>query len=208
MEFLFAFGAIGTLVWLGFWGLVIYGIWVFIRNSVPALRDIGPKDLSPLSIVLTFFLVIAVIFLFQQAWNDLGRLAGEQVRGRYSPDLELSRLLIRLLFVGPATFFALLLYFLLRGKGTKYGVLTLPYFITSLLFLIRLLFDAGRFVLNQYKVLGIYIVLIFIIVIISALIFFIQNQYESYKSLESKIQKKVKENEQDDPRKDSLPPTK
>ena len=205
MEFLFAFGAIGTLVWLGFWGLVIYGIWVFIRNSVPALRDIGPKDLSPLSLILTFFLVIAVIFLFQQAWNDLGRLAGEQIRGRYSPDLELSRLLIRLLFVGPATFFALLLYFLLRGKGTKYGVLTLPYFITSLLFLIRLLFDAGRFVLNQYKVLGIYIVLIFIIVIISALIFFIQNQYESYKSLESKIQKKVKENEQDDPRKDSLP---
>lgn len=93
----------------------------------------------------------------------------------------------------------------MKGKGTRYGVITLPYFITALIFLVRLLFGAGRFVLTEYKVWGIYVVLIFIIAIISGLIFFIQKQYEVYKHVESKIQKGVDE-AQKDSRKDSYPP--
>lgn len=208
MEFLYAFGALGTLLWLGFWGLVLYGVWVFIRNSVPALEDIGPKDLSPLSLILTIFLVLAVIFLFEQIWKDLGSLSGETSRYRYSYDssIELSKLIWRSIFVGPATFIALYLYFSFRGKGTRYGVITLPYFITSLIFLIRILFNAGRFVLNEYKVLGIYIVLIFLIVVISGVIFFVQKQYETHKKIESRIQKEVSEEEMKDGRKVSNPP--
>ncbi len=203
MDYL-VFSSISTLIWLGFWGLIVYIIWVFVRNSIPALKGIGPEDLSPLSLILTVFLVLAVLFLFEQAWNDLGNLAGGD-KYVYDSTVELSRLLIRTVFVGPATFIALLLYFSLKGKGTRYGVITLPYFITSLIFLIRLLFDAGRFVLSEYRVIGIYIVLIFIIIVISGLIFFIQKQYEEYKRQESNIQKGLNEAQNKDKLKQSLP---
>ena len=205
MDYVF-YSGFYNLIWLAFWGLILYGVWVFVRNSIPAFKGIGPADLSPLSLVLTIFLVLAVIFLFEQAWNDLGRLAGEHTGYGYNSEIELSKLIIRSLFVGPATFIALFLYFSLRGKGTRYGVITLPYFITSLIFLIRLLFNVGVFVLREYKSVGIYIVLIFIIIVISGLIFFIQKQYEAYKKQESQIQKKVDEVEKKDLRKDSLPP--
>lgn len=204
MAYLF-YGGFSTLIWLAFWGLILYAVWVFIRNSIPAFEGIGPDDLSPVSLILTIFLVLAVIFLFEQAWNDLGRLAGEQLGYGYDSAVEFSRLAVRLLFIGPATFIALFLYFSLRGKGTRYGVITLPYFITSLIFLIRLLFDVGRFVLSAYKVFGIYIVLIFLIVVISGLIFFIQKQYELYKKHETQIQKKVIESETKGIGKDSFP---
>lgn len=207
MEILFALGAVGTLLWLAFWGLVLYAVWVFIRNSMPALKDIGPEDLSPLSLVLTFFLVLAVIFLFQQAWNDLGRVSGESARYFQDPEVQLGRLLIRALFVGPATILALVIFFMVKGKGTRYGVITLPYFIASLIFLIRLLFDTGRFVLEQYKTLGIYIVLIFMIAVISVLIYFVQKQYEAYKAQEVKVQKgvDVESKKEGGKRGDSLP---
>jgi len=198
------FGSITTLLWLGFWGLVVYIVWVFVRNSIPALKGIGPDDLSPLSLILTVFLVLAVLFLFEQAWNDLGNLAGGN-KYVYDATVELSRLLIRTVFVGPATFIALLLYFSLKGKGTRYGVITLPYFITSLIFLIRLLFDAGRFVLSEYRVIGIYIVLVFIIIVISGLIFFIQKQYEEYKKQESKVQKGLDDDQSKQKINQSLP---
>ncbi|KKR51079.1 MAG: hypothetical protein UT84_C0003G0074 [Candidatus Curtissbacteria bacterium GW2011_GWA1_40_16] len=203
MDYLI-FGSITTLLWLGFWGLVVYIVWVFVRNSIPALKGIGPDDLSPLSLILTVFLVLAVLFLFEQAWNDLGNLAGGN-KYVYDATVELSRLLIRTVFVGPATFIALLLYFSLKGKGTRYGVITLPYFITSLIFLIRLLFDAGRFVLSEYRVIGIYIVLVFIIIVISGLIFFIQKQYEEYKKQESKVQKGLDDDQSKQKINQSLP---
>lgn len=203
VDYIF-YGGITSLIWLAFWGLIVYAVWVFVRNSIPALKGIGPEDLSPLSLFLTVFLVLAVLFLFEQAWNDLGRLAvGDQYVSNSS--MELSRLLVRTVFVGPATLIALFLYFSLKGRGTRYGVITLPYFITSLIFLIRLLFDAGRFVLFEYRVFGIYIVLVFIIIVISGLIFFIQKQYEEYKKQESKIQTSL--NEEDKGRRsESLPP--
>jgi len=200
------YGGVSSLIWLAFWGVILYVVWAAVRNTVPALKGIGPDDLSPVSLLLTIFLVLAVIFLFEQAWRDIGRLAGEQSRFSYDAQIELTRLLYRSFFVGPITFIALYLYFTLRGKGTRYGVLTLPYFITSVIFLIRLLFDAGRFVLYQYKVLGIYIVLIFIIIVISGLIFFIQKQYELYKRSEHNIQKKL-DDESKNLRRDSLPPS-
>lgn len=92
------------MIWLAFWGLILYVIWVFVRNSMPAFKGIGPEDLSPLSLFLTIFLVLAVIFLFEQIWNDVGRLAGESSRYGYDPSVELSRLLLRTVFVGPTTF--------------------------------------------------------------------------------------------------------
>ena len=201
MEYLLV-GGIGSLIWLAFWGLILYGVWVLIRNSIPALEGIGPEDLSPVSAILTLFLILAVLFLFQQAWNDLGRLAGQG--NRYDAELILNRLIMRAVFVCPAAIIALVVYFLVKGKGVRYGVITLPYFIASLIFLVRLLFDAGKFVLSEYKVYGIYIVLVFIIIAISALIFFIQRQYEGYKQMEEKTRKEA-EKQTSDIKKDSLP---
>ncbi len=204
MDLFFLAGSIGTLLWLGFWGLILYGIWALIRNSVPAFKGIGPEDLSPFSAILTFFLLITVIFLFQQAWSDAGRLAGDA--STYEPVVELNKLLLRSLFIGPAAVIALTVYFFVKGKGTRYGVLTLPYFIASLIFLIRLLYYTGRFVLQEYRDWGIYVVLVFIIIVISALIFFIQKQYEQYKHQENRIQQALKTDaDKNDPLKDSPP---
>lgn len=205
VEYLF-YGGLTTLIQLAFWGLILYCVWVLVRKSIPAFEGIGPPDLSPLSLILTIFLVLAVIFLFEQAWNDLGSLAGESARYGYDSETELSKLLIRSIFIGPATFIALFLYFSLKGKGTRYGVITLPYFITSLIFLIRLLFNTGKFVLNEYKVFGIYIVLVFIIIVISGIIYFIQKQYEIHKKVESQIQKEVAAQEKKNTTEESLPP--
>lgn len=211
MGYLF-YGGIYSLIWLAFWGLLLYAVWVFVRKSLPALNGIGPEDLSPLTLILTLFLIIAALFLFQQVWNDLGRIATElvskdEVRYVYNSAVELSKLILRAVFVGPVTLIAVILYFSVRGKGKEYGVITLPYFIASLIFLVRLIFGAGQFVLSEYKYYGIYIVLIFIIAVISGVILFVQKQYESYKHIQSRIQKGVEEQDKKPTtRQNNLPP--
>ena len=174
---------------------------------MPILQNVGPGDVSPLSVVLTIILLLAVNLLFSKIWFDLGRLAGADYPiWNYSADIYLKVLIFRSIFVGITSFVALIL--LGKGKGTRYGIVTLPYFIISLIFLVWLLFEICKFLITEYKSLGIYIVLIIVILIVSGLILLVQKQYEAYKKQENKIKDALKKEEENkDLRRDSLPQT-
>lgn len=199
------FGSVVTLFWLAVTGVILYVIWIFVRSSVPLLQNIGPEDISPLSVLLTLFLILIVNLLFSKIWFDLGRLAGASYPiWDYSSDIYLRVLIYRSVFVGITSVGAFLL--LSMGKGTRYGIITLPYFIISLIFLVWLLFELCRFLLVEYESLGIYIVLVLIIVIVSGLILLVQKQYEQYKKQERNIKEKlVAEQEQNSKKNDSFP---
>lgn len=197
------FGSVATLFWLGLTGLVLYFVWIFIRTSVPVLQNIGPSEVSPLSVFLTILLLVAVNLLFSKIWFDLARLAGAVYPVWDNPsDVYLMVLIYRSIFVGITSFVAL--FFLGKGRGTRYGIITLPYFIISLIFLVWLLFEVCRYLVVELKSMGIYIVLVLVILIFSGLILFVQKQYEAFKNIENKLKSEVSA-KTEETRKNSLP---
>lgn len=173
--------------WL-FWGLLIFFIWTQVSKRVPKVQALGPK-VSPIAVLLAIVLTIAVIFLLNQVWNDLARLvlpSGRQYTGfdysyRYlkgNPQLALDLIFVHTLFVVPLVIVAIIIYLAVKDKGSKLGAITLPYFIGALVMLLRLLFDIGSFVVSNYGRLGVYLVLIFIILTFSILVFYVQREWE------------------------------
>lgn len=73
---------------------------------------------------------------------------------------------------------ALVIFMLLYRRGTAYAAVTLPYFIGAVIITIRLLFDAGSWMVREYQKLGIYIVLGTLLVIFSILTVVIQNWWQ------------------------------
>jgi branched-subunit amino acid transport protein AzlD len=176
------FPSLSTLLWLSFWALVLWGIWSFLKDRFQPLSLIGPT-ISPIAVILSVFLTITIIFLFGRIWDDLSLLvtpAGESIRfGRYvSAQVALDRLFVHTLFVVPVVILAIVVYQAVKDKHSHYGALTLPYFIGALLFTARLLWDTGDYVLREYHKWGIYMVLIFLVVVFSGLIFYIQQKWE------------------------------
>jgi hypothetical protein len=187
------FPSLSTLLWLSFWALVLWGIWSFLKSRFEPLSAIGPT-ISPIAVLLSVFLTITIIFLFGRIWDDLSLLvtpAGETLRwGRYvSAQVALDRLFVHTLFVIPVVILALVVYQAVKDKGSRYGALTLPYFIGALLFTVRLLWDTGDFVIREYHKWGIYIVLIFLVVVFSGLIYYIQQKWEERQAKRSEIEK-------------------
>ncbi len=178
-----------NLISLVFLGLIIWGIWSFVSKKVPAFQAIGPK-ISPITILLSVFLTIVVIVLFNQIWSDLSRLVTSGLgadlprysSGTLSPTVELNMIFVHTLFVVPLVVVALMVYLSVKDKGSKYGAVTLPYFIGSLIMVLRLLWDIGDYVIDNLGRSGIYLVLIFLVVVFSALIFYVQHKWEESKA--------------------------
>lgn len=173
--------------WL-FLGLIIFFIWTQVSKRVPQVQALGPK-VSPITVLLSIALTIAVFFLFNQIWNDLARLvlptgrpySGFDYSYRYlkgNPQQALDLIFVHTLFVVPLVVVAVIVYLAVKDKGSKFGAVTLPYFIGALVMLLRLLFDIGSFVVSNYGRVGVYLVLAFIIVVFSILIFYVQKAWE------------------------------
>jgi len=176
------FPNLSTLIWLSFWALVFWGLWSFLRERFQPLSALGPT-VSPVAVILSVFLTITVIFLFGRIWDDLALLVTPSQEtigfGRYvSSQVALDRLFVHTLFVVPVVILAIVIYQAVKDKGSHYGALTLPYFIGALIYTLRLLWDIGDYVLREYHKWGIYAILIFLIVVFSSLIYYIQHKWE------------------------------
>lgn len=171
-----------TLFWLTFWALLLWGIWSFLKERFRPLSSLGPT-ISPIAVVLSVFLTITIVVLFGRIWDDLSLLVtpGQEVVGfgqELSVQVALDRLFVHTLFIVPVVTVAILVYLAVKDKGSRYGAVTLPYFIAAVLFTGRLIWDAGDYVIRQYQKWGIYIVLIFLVLVFSCLTYYIQHKWE------------------------------
>lgn len=196
------FGSFWTIFWLLISGLILYFVWTFVRESIPALKDIGPENISPLSVVLSILLILAINLLFSKIWIDLGQLSKNLDGIGLGLGYPLNMIFYHAIFVGVVSVLAVVL--LMINKGTKIGLVVLPYFIVSLLFLIRVLFEICTFLVKEYENLGVYVVIVLVILILTILIFLIQKSYENFKKRENRIEDALRK--ESSVKKDSLPP--
>ena len=178
---------------------------------------VGKPKVSALTVIFAILLTITVIFLFTQIWDDLSNFVKPSVgsiqypnRYQYKSDiefqeaygkyqeaqqqiqkeranLELQRLFTHTAFVIPVLIVALVIFMLLYRRGTAYAAVTLPYFIGAVIITIRLLFDAGSWMVREYQKLGIYIVLGTLLVIFSILTVVIQNWWQRRHESSTKV---------------------
>ncbi len=187
-------------------GLILIAVWQRVAPSGWRLGGSaggGVHKVSAFTVIFAVLLTLALVFLFNQIWGDIGNLVKSQPspsypgRYQYKSDLEfqdawnayneavqaaerergnveLQRLFIHTAFVVPVIIIALIIFLTFYRRGTAYAAVTLPYFIAALTITIRLLFDAGSWVISEYQKLGIYIVLGTLIVVFSILTVLVQ----------------------------------
>jgi hypothetical protein len=168
---------LGILIGWSFLALIVFVIWEILSRRVPALKTYEGK-ISPLTIALAIILTIAVSMLLSAIWRDLGKLVSFN---EYGPLLNANLIFIHGAYAITILVIASILFNRFKQKGTIGFTLALPYFIASLIITIRFLFEAGRFVINLYDRLGVYLVIIIVIVIVSALLWYFQKQWEKSK---------------------------
>jgi len=176
------------LEWL--FGLILLGIILFLIFSRIRFRIPG---LSPISLFLAVLIFIAATILFNVIWGDITDL----VRPKGTPyyyrrteeffSLKVNELLAHTFYVIPLLIIAVILYATLEKKGIKYRVVTFPYFAAAGIMIIRLVFDIGFFAIERFEKAGIYGVLIFVLVVLSILIFYIQRKWEGRKKEETTL---------------------
>jgi hypothetical protein len=166
------------------WFLLIIGVILFLIFSRARFRIPG---LSSLSLFLAILIFVAATILFNQIWADVTDLVRPEGTSYYYRSdreflsIKLNELLAHTLYVIPLLVLAIILYVTLEKKGVRYRVVTFPYFAAAGITMIRLLIDVGAFAIERYEKGGIYGVLIIVLVVLSALIFYIQKKWEERK---------------------------
>lgn len=170
-----------SLLWWAFLASIIYLIWYKIAR--PKAKEV---KVSFFTLVFAVILTITVISLFTLIWEDLSDLAtGEgylpQLPQPQRASLQLKAIFYHTGFVVPVVVLALGLYFGLCKKGLKYSAMVTPYLIGSIFMVMRLLFDIGSYIVEEYERLGIYIVLAVLVAVFSGVVFFVQQKWEERK---------------------------
>lgn len=169
----------GILLGWAILALVIFGIWELLSRRVPSFKTYEGK-ISPITILFAIILTIAITMLMSAIWRDLGKLI---TTSEYGSLLNANLIFIHGAYAIPLLIVASVLFNRLKQKGTLGFVLVLPYFIGSLIIMIRFLFETGRYVINLYDRLGVYLVIVIVIIIVSILLLFFQKQWERQRSL-------------------------
>lgn len=157
----------------GFWlfVLVVIGIIFLLRRRGEA-RPMMPH-VPPLAALFAVLLTLSLVVLFGRVWMDLENLVSVgQSAGTASE--KLAALFTHTLFIVSALIVAFLLYTGLRKKETQYTIVVLPYLVASCAFSAGLLLESADFALSNFGNAGVYVVLIFVVAVFSALLFFAQ----------------------------------
>ena len=175
-------GFIGLFWWV-FLGLIVYFFWY--RGSRPSEEK--KEKISPLTVIFAVLLTIIVISFFTLVWEDIGSLATggiplwKFILEEEKADILFESILYHTGFVVPVVVLALMLYFSLYKKGSQYSAMIVPYLIGSLFMVLRLLFDIGTYIIKEYRRAGIYIVVGVLMIVFSAIVFFVQQKWEERK---------------------------
>jgi hypothetical protein len=113
--------------------------------------------------------------------SDLGAIP-EKFSSISLDTIQLLKLGYRAFFAFPVLIVTVVLYYLLTPQTKKsYEILIYPYIIFSLFMLLYVLIDAGIYVIDEFKEAGIYAVLVFSIIILTAVIIYIIKKKEEQK---------------------------
>lgn len=189
--------AIFVLIVILIWQKVAPARWKIHSSGEP-----GKRHFSFLAVLFAIFLAIALLFLGHQLWNDLedwveinqsevvdGQFnyatASPQERTNYRQQLneiasinKLRSVFAHAALVIPLLIIALALFLWLRAKKSVATMMVVPYFVVTLVFTTRLLWDSGYYLISEYQKLGLYVVLISLVVLFSVLVYVLQYFYQ------------------------------
>ncbi|MDP2684134.1 MAG: hypothetical protein Q8P20_03685 [bacterium] len=126
-------------------------------------------------------------YSYNRYMPDYDDYGSEAVSGKVytRSDYEIYKLVIHTAFAIPILLAAFLLYFWLyyKKKESTKKIIAWPYFIFSIWILIRVVYEAFYYLIQQYEKLGIYVVLIILAVLLTWLVLFIQKKYHQKHNL-------------------------
>jgi hypothetical protein len=168
-------------LWLIVIGAILFFIFSRAKFRIPGL--------SPLSLFLAILIFIAATILFNIIWADISDLVMPEGviyrRGTEEFFSQRSReLLAHAFYVLPLLVIAIVLHVTLEKRGVKYRVVTFPYSAAAGIMTIRLVGSAGYLAIERFEKGGVYGVLISVLVVFTALVFYIQRKWEERKKEE------------------------
>lgn len=137
---------------------------------------------SIIFLALGLLLLIAFWVLFNTIWSDISdwvNKGSHQLIGlsqQTQAAMELRRLIVHFFFVAPLLILSLFSFFAFRKLAGHLKAITTPLLLASTGVFLRLFFDAGSYLIREYQKAGLYLVLIGTIIVLIAVIIFIQRQ--------------------------------
>ncbi len=119
---------------------------------------------SPYSIGLAIIAFVSLLILVNKIIDDTATLTSGINQ----------QLIFDALIIVPFLIMAFILHGSFSENRKRFLILSQPYFVTSGLLLVRLLWDTSRYILNASAVYGVYIVLIIVILVLTGLIIFVR----------------------------------
>ena len=135
--------------------------------TAPGLLKPSALDFySPYSRLLAVVLFVTLLILSTKIIKD--------VRLNFPDDIN-ARLTFDALLVLPFLIAASALHFFFHQRKEKFLILSQPYYLVAGWLMLRLLWNVSQYILDSNAVYGVYIVLVLVVVVLTAIIFFIQH---------------------------------
>jgi len=159
---------------VGFWIflIIVAALFFYWRNHIK--KDNGVQigigiHIPPFTTLFSALLTLTLVILFARIWVDLEDLVSGSARAA-NPAEQLATLFAHMLFVLSLMVSSFLVYYVLHKTKNIYSVIVLPYLITSTVFSAGLLIETAIFALTKLGNGGVYIVLIFVVVVFTGLL--------------------------------------
>ncbi len=158
----------------GFWlfmAVIIGGFFVFrARSQKNAITHVSPfHNISPVTAIFSTLLTLALVVLFARIWLDLENWVSVG-QSAASVSEHLAVLFAHTMFIVTLTSSSFLIYYALKKEQSINAIVSLPYFVVSVVFSAWLLLETASFALTNLGNAGVYIVLFFVVIVFSALL--------------------------------------
>ncbi|OGE87581.1 MAG: hypothetical protein A3J07_02580 [Candidatus Doudnabacteria bacterium RIFCSPLOWO2_02_FULL_49_13] len=133
-----------------------------ISSAIPIART---NFISPYSYLLELVLFFALLILGNKAISDIHTHFPTDINGR---------LIFDALVVIPFLLAATTLHMSFLHSKERFRVLSEPYYLVAGWLIVRLLWNASKYILDKNAVYGVYIVLLLVVAVLTGIVFFIQ----------------------------------
>lgn len=173
-----------AIIFLSLVGGLIFGAYYFSSRKVLT----SEREISPISAAFSVFLAIAILILFNGLWGDMVPKSDMRyISSVMQSAAAFKSLAIHFVFVLIIVTGSLILYYGLYRRDEKYAVITFPYLLGSLIMVGRWLIEVGYFIVQEYKKMGVYAILIAMVAALTFFIFYIQQKKEVLEKIENNI---------------------
>ncbi len=159
------------------------GIISFLISLGVTIFYVKGKKVSGISALLMFVLTIAITILFNGIYTDMIKVPRFYLSENIRWIFAIKALTLHAIYVSILLIIFAIIYSTSKRKGERYASLCVPYFVASIVVTIRWLYDACVLIIEKYHKIGVYAVLGVIIVVISGIIFYLQERKEKLEKL-------------------------